>query len=78
MFAMPSPFNPSFFLGGRHFCVNVPTLQSLDLQLLVLHTFKKFFFCFRAALIAYGGFQARSQIGATAAGLHHSHSNTES
>ena len=25
--------------------------------------------------MAYGGYQARGQIGATAAGLHHSHSN---
>ena len=25
--------------------------------------------------MAYGSFQARSQIGATTAGLHHSHSN---
>ena len=38
-----------------------------------------FFFClFRAELAAYGGSQARGQIGAIAAGLHHSHSNTRS
>ena len=30
---------------------------------------------FRAATKAYGGSQARGQIRATAAGLHHSHSN---
>ena len=30
---------------------------------------------FRATLVAYGGSQARGLIGATAAGLHHSHSN---
>ena len=37
------------------------------------------FFCFyRAVLSAYGSSQARGGIGATAAGLHHSHSNTES
>ena len=30
---------------------------------------------FRAALSAYGGSQARSQIGAVAAGLHHNHSH---
>ena len=36
-----------------------------------------FFFClFRAASAGYGGSQARGQIGATAAGLHQSHSNT--
>ena len=36
------------------------------------------FFFFRAELVAYGGSQARSQIGATAAGLQHSHSNARS
>ena len=33
------------------------------------------FFFFRAALLGYGGSQARSQIGATAATLCHSHSD---
>ena len=38
-----------------------------------------FFFVFsRAAPVAYGGSQARGLIGATAAGLHQSHSNTGS
>ena len=37
-----------------------------------------FGFFFRAAPMAYGGSQARGQIGATAASLHHSHSNTRS
>ena len=38
-----------------------------------------FFFClFRAAPTAYGGSQARGLIGAVAAGLRHSHSNTGS
>ena len=38
-----------------------------------------FFFClFRATSAAYGGSQARGIIGATAAGLHHSHSNARS
>ena len=38
-----------------------------------------FFFClFRATPTANGGSQARGQIGATAAGLGHSHSNTGS
>ena len=36
------------------------------------------FLLFRAAPVAYGGFQARGPIGATAAGLCHSHSNTGS
>ena len=37
-----------------------------------------FFFLFRATDVAYGDSQARGQIGAMAAGLHHSHSNTGS
>ena len=38
-----------------------------------------FFFClFRAASVAYGGFQARGRIGTVAAGLHHSHSSAGS
>ena len=37
-----------------------------------------FFFFSRAALTAYGGSQARGLIGAVAAGLHHSHSNSGS
>ena len=38
-----------------------------------------FFFClFSATLVAYGGSQARGQIGAVATVLHHSHSNTRS
>ena len=37
--------------------------------------FLLFFFLFRAAPLAYGGFQARGQTGAVAAGLPHSHSN---
>ena len=38
-----------------------------------------FFSClFRAAPAAYGGYQARGQIGAVAAGLHRSHSNVGS
>ena len=51
---------------------------------MILSKFKVFCFCFcflglfafsRAASAAYGGSQARGLIGATAAGLHHSHSN---
>ena len=37
------------------------------------------FFClFRAALMAYGGSQARGLIGAVVTSLHHSHSSTRS
>ena len=39
---------------------------------------RSLFLLFRAAPSAYGGSQARGLIGATAAGLHHSHSNTGS
>ena len=37
-----------------------------------------YFLLFRATPEAYVGFQARGLIGATPAGLHHSHSNTGS
>ena len=37
-----------------------------------------FFFLLGAAGVACGSSQARGQIGVTAAGLHHSHSNTRS
>ena len=37
-----------------------------------------FFLFFKAAPRAHGGSQARGLIGATATGLHHSHSNTRS
>ena len=37
-----------------------------------------FFLVFRAAPTSYGSSQARVQMGAIAAGLHHSHSNTRS
>ena len=55
----------------------------LDLDLDFFLFFFPFFFCcccclFRAAPVAYGGSQARGQIGAIAAGLHHSHSNAGS
>ena len=47
-----------------------PTLQFV-LELLLC-------FVFRAATTAYGDYQARGQIEAVAAGLHHSQSNTRS
>ena len=37
-----------------------------------------FFFLFRATPATYGSSPARGQVGATAAGLHHSHGNTGS
>ena len=39
---------------------------------------RKFFFLFRATPAAYGGSQARGQIRAAAADLHHSHSEARS
>ena len=45
--------------------------------LLLFFCFVLFCFClFRAVPAAYGGSQARSQIGAAAAGLHRSHSHS--
>ena len=41
----------------------------------ILFYFYFIFLLFRAAPAAYGGSQARNRIGATAAGLRHSHSN---
>ena len=37
-----------------------------------------YYFLFRATPVAYGSFQARGQIRATAAGLHYSHTTTRS
>ena len=45
---------------------------------LFIYLFIYLFLLFRAAPMAYGGFQARGQIRATAASLHHSHSNAGS
>ena len=52
----------------------VPQRELLQVLLLYL----TFFCLFRAAHMAYGGSQVGSQIGAVAAGLYHSHSNTRS
>ena len=45
-------------------------------QFFFLSFFLSFFFIFRAPLMAYGGLQARGQIGAAAASLCQSYSNT--
>ena len=56
--------------------------ECFEVALLPIHS--KYFFSFlfvflvKAALTAYGGSQARGRIGAAAAGLHHSHSNSGS
>ena len=46
----------------------------IDIRNILKYTFLLSFF-FRAALTAYGGSQARGQIGAVVAGLHHGHKN---
>jgi len=51
------------------------TSSYMDCQALEMCRTKFVFFLFRAAPAAYGGSQARGGIGATAAGLLHSHSN---
>ena len=45
---------------------------------LFIYLFIYFFLLFRSAHSAYGSSQARGPVGAVAAGLHHSHSNTRS
>ena len=50
-----------------------------DLSFLFAFIFIFLFFClFRTTFVAYGGSQARGQIGAIAASLCHSHSNARS
>ena len=56
--------------------LNVPTAQSNPTEFIFY--FISFLWLFRAAPAAYGGPQARGPLRATAAGLHHSHSNTRS
>ena len=51
---------------------------SLSLSFVIDFVFFLFSLLFRATPTAYGGSQARGQIGAIAAGLHHSHSNVGS
>ena len=53
-------------------------VRSLKNLLLFFKVFIYLFLIFRAAPVAYGGSQARGQIGVIAAGLRHSHSNTGS
>ena len=53
-------------------------MSSLENCLFIFYFFYFYFLLFRAAPMAYGVSQARGCIGATAAGLHHSHSNAGS
>ena len=54
------------------------TMQISCFFFFLLHFFFFVFFFFRVTPMVYGGSQARGQIGAVAAGLCHSHSNTGS
>ena len=58
------------------FCGTIPATDGRSF--FFLWSFFFFFFFFRAEPLAYGGPQARGLIGAAAAHLHHSHSNTRS
>ena len=60
------------------FNTNSSILVFQSILLLLLFFFFFFFLLYRAALPAPTGSQARGRIGATAAGLHHSHSNAGS
>ena len=65
--------------GTRVIIVVIFLLLLREETLLSLSLTPPFFFClFRAVPLARGNSQARGQIGAVAAGLHHSHSNTGS
>ena len=62
-------------------CVHVVhelSVWHIFLKQFVNHFFPSSFCLFLATPMAYGGSQARGRIGATAAGLPHSHSNTGS
>ena len=75
-------------LSQRHFKLDVnhhlppryssPEFLSFFSFFFLFFFFFFFFLLFRATPEAYGGSQARGPVGATAAGLHHSHSNTRS
>ena len=81
------PDYPTFTVLGPHKCFLKLLSPKWALHLLQSY-FSSFFFlkkklinlfcCFRAAPLAYGGSQARGQIGAAAARLHQSHSNARS
>ena len=72
--------------GSKEFNEGISIMQQFIFSplslifLKILGLLKKIFFSciFRATPMAYGISQARSRIGAIAAGLHHSHSNTGS
>ena len=84
-------FHVGWHIGSRFYTNRtdlVPTLQVRKLRLSEASRFElsltpdlsppPFFFLCMAAPVAYGSLQPSSWIGAAAAGLHHSHSNTGS
>ena len=90
---LPLPFGPIYFLFGHmyYFCHmnRLPKFSNFSLLTFFLHNPKEilafytfsfsFLFClFRAIPVAYESSQARGWIGAVAADIHHSHSNSRS
>ena len=62
----------------RHL-IHICGSETIDTCAFILFLFFILSFClFRATPVAYGGSQTRGLIGATAAGLHHRHSNARS
>ena len=62
---------------AHHGCGQKKKKKKANRKFIIICIFIYLFAClFRAAPVAYGGSQARGPIGATAAGLCHSHSNT--
>ena len=66
---------PEAFISG--YITNISTSHTWILieSKIEIYCFILFYLLFKAALLAYGSSQARGQIGAIAASLHHSHSN---
>ena len=75
--AVPSPGLWSLWVQNTPSGYPPPLKPWLQLSATFIFLFL-FFHYFRAAPTAYGSSQARDPVGATAAGLHHSHSNTGS
>jgi len=65
-----------YFTGGAYQLVEVIKRVSAIFFKAVVCLFVCLFVCFRATPAAYGGSQARSLMGGTAASLCHSHSHT--
>ena len=70
--------NPNFSLPLKKKSYRVSVLKFILFIYLFIYLFIFVFLSFRATLVAYGGSQARSQIGAAATVLCQSHSNAGS